>query len=142
MSAEANPIFCDAAEIVRSAEINVIHKKSPAELRRDAFRQDQLELSKIISTVDPESESVQPLCNSADRQHHFFGPDGETVAERNKRERIAVAICMICPIRESCLETSLKEQYPFGVWGGLGEKDRTKILKKSKVAPKSLSFDT
>jgi len=141
MSTEAYPIYPESVYIVRTAEIVDLRNKSPAELRRQETRQNRSHIADAISTLDIDPDSKQPLCVAPNLRQHFFGPDEETKLERNKREQVAIAICMMCPIRESCLDTSIEEQYPFGVWGGLGEWERSKILKKSNAPVKSHSFD-
>lgn len=33
-----------------------------------------------------------------------------------------------CPVRDECLSYALRYREEFGVWGGLGEKERRKLL--------------
>ena len=59
----------------------------------------------------------------------FFPPAlPETSAERDAREARAKVICARCDVRRECLDWSLAIQEPHGVWGGLGEVERRKIL--------------
>ena len=39
----------------------------------------------------------------------------------------ALSICASCPVKPECLEYSLEAGERFGVWGGLGEKERRKL---------------
>jgi WhiB family transcriptional regulator, redox-sensing transcriptional regulator len=54
----------------------------------------------------------------------FFGPEGEGIAARRVRERWAKQICWDCPVRTECLDEAITHDIPWGVWGGMGEKDR------------------
>lgn len=57
----------------------------------------------------------------------FFGPEDETVAERDHREAKAARICAGCPSRLPCLERALEHAVLFGVWGGTGEEERRRL---------------
>lgn len=54
----------------------------------------------------------------------FFGRDGEPAAEREARERRALAVCAGCPVRDACLEHAMTVPERFGVWGGMTEEQR------------------
>lgn len=54
----------------------------------------------------------------------FFGPDGERLPERDKRERAAKQVCTSCPVMQQCRETAFVLKHDTGVWGGLGEDER------------------
>jgi WhiB family redox-sensing transcriptional regulator len=68
------------------------------------------------------------LCVGMD-QDLFFHPWNDTPRARQNRERAAKAICGECPVKVECLEWSLKVQEPYGVWGGVGEDERRKMLR-------------
>jgi WhiB family redox-sensing transcriptional regulator len=53
-----------------------------------------------------------------------FFPDSEENAEEAK------AICDICPVRLSCLEHALAMRERDGVWGGMTERERRKIIRQ------------
>ncbi|MFN8037328.1 MAG: WhiB family transcriptional regulator [Acidimicrobiia bacterium] len=42
----------------------------------------------------------------------------------------AKEICSICPVRETCLEHALLHREKHGVWGGLTERERRRILRR------------
>jgi len=44
-------------------------------------------------------------------------------------QRAATAICRPCPVQLQCLADALDHQVPFGVWGGLTERERRTLLK-------------
>lgn len=58
----------------------------------------------------------------------FFHPYGEREPSRSRRERAALAICAGCPVREPCRDYALAAQEPYGVWGGLTERQRLELL--------------
>lgn len=41
----------------------------------------------------------------------------------------AKAVCARCPVREACAEYALAAREKLGVWGGLTERDRRRILR-------------
>jgi WhiB family redox-sensing transcriptional regulator len=42
----------------------------------------------------------------------------------------AKAICAICPVREPCLEYAITAREKQGVWGGLTEKERRRLIRQ------------
>ena len=48
-------------------------------------------------------------------------PEGVAVAKR---------ICAGCKVREMCLETALRNQERHGVWGGLTERERARLVRR------------
>ena len=42
----------------------------------------------------------------------------------------AKAVCAECPVRESCLEHALAVREKHGVWGGLTERERRRVLRQ------------
>ncbi|MEU9420900.1 WhiB family transcriptional regulator [Streptomyces sp. NPDC051000] len=58
----------------------------------------------------------------------FFHPDGERGPDRAMREEAAKAVCAACPVRAHCLEHALRVAEPYGVWGGLTEKERRQAV--------------
>lgn len=65
-------------------------------------------------------------CRGADPSL-FFGADGERPVRRRARERQAKAICAVCPVIQPCRSYALARGEPFGVWGGLGERERRQL---------------
>lgn len=45
--------------------------------------------------------------------------------------RAAQKICWTCPVINECLNYSLRNREPYGVWGGIDEKQRRKLLERS-----------
>lgn len=53
----------------------------------------------------------------------FFPGRGESV-------RQAVEVCASCPVRVPCLEHALANSERYGVWGGLGERERRRVKRE------------
>ena len=47
-------------------------------------------------------------------------------------EEVAAAkrICAGCKVQQLCLETALRNREPHGVWGGLTERERARVLRR------------
>ena len=58
----------------------------------------------------------------------FFGPEGEDIAAKRRRERHAKAVCWDCPVRTECLADAIVHGIKHGVWGGTGENERQRYL--------------
>lgn len=63
---------------------------------------------------------LDALCAETDPEI-FFPAKGESVKE-------AKAVCRGCLVRAECLEYALETRQRFGVWAGLSERDRRKLL--------------
>ena len=61
----------------------------------------------------------------------FFPPSTfERKDEKQDRERRAKAICATCAVKQSCLDYALRIREPHGIWGGLSESERKRMLEK------------
>ena len=58
----------------------------------------------------------------------FFHPEGERGPARASREARAKAVCQRCPVIEECRRHALAVQEPYGIWGGLSESERDRLL--------------
>lgn len=45
-------------------------------------------------------------------------------------QRAARAVCYGCPVRLLCLADALDNRVPFGVWGGMTERERRALLRR------------
>ena len=62
----------------------------------------------------------------------FFPPSHfERKDEKEARENRAKEICATCPVRKPCLEYALGIKEPHGIWGGLNEAERKRVLTRS-----------
>ena len=76
-----------------------------------------------VPITDERPWVVFSACRDADPD--FFFP-----ATREEEEH-ALAICATCPVRLDCLEYALEARERFGIWGGLTEKQRKRLLRRS-----------
>jgi len=50
-------------------------------------------------------------------------------------ERRAKAVCLEqCPVRSQCLDVALANREPAGIWGGLTERERSKLTRRRREA--------
>jgi len=75
---------------------------------------------------------VRGSCRGADPAMCFH-PEGERGPRRDARESAAKAVCGACPVRERCANYALATQEPYGIWGGMSEHERERILSKRRV---------
>ena len=62
-------------------------------------------------------------CRRYDPDVFFPGPDGSPDQ--------AVRICRACPVVDECREWALDARVRYGIWGGLTERDRRRLLRRS-----------
>ncbi|MER5811712.1 WhiB family transcriptional regulator [Streptomyces sp. NPDC002033] len=58
----------------------------------------------------------------------FFHPAGERGPDRARRDAAAKEVCALCPVQRDCLRHALEVEEPFGVWGGLTERERRRLM--------------
>ena len=58
----------------------------------------------------------------------FFHPFNEQMPDRQRRIDAAKAICGSCPAVAECRTHALTVQEPYGIWGGMSERDRAALL--------------
>jgi WhiB family redox-sensing transcriptional regulator len=51
--------------------------------------------------------------------------------DRRRRIDAAKAICGSCPVVAECRTHALTVQEPYGIWGGMSERDRAALLSGS-----------
>lgn len=64
----------------------------------------------------------QAACRDVDPDI-FFTPDGE-YGPRRRQERQAKAVCASCPVLRRCRAHACEVGEPYGIWGGLTERER------------------
>lgn len=76
--------------------------------------------TKLLTYKEPWMRDA--ICAQVDPE--MFYPDkGGSTAEAKR-------ICQGCPARQPCLEFGLANNERFGIWGGVSERDRRKMLKR------------
>lgn len=84
---------------------------------------DTIELDILVAPVLEERPwAVFAACRDAEPNLFFSGSRDE--------ERVALALCRTCTVRNDCLDHALELRERFGVWGGTTEKDRKRLLRK------------
>lgn len=59
----------------------------------------------------------------------FFPPNtAERREERDEREARAKLICAQCSVRRECLDFAVRVREPHGIWGGLTETERRRLV--------------
>lgn len=72
-------------------------------------------------------------CQS-DNATHFYAPSHfERKPEKDQREGAARALCRRCKVKEQCLAYSLQVAENHGIWGGLNELERKRLLRARKT---------
>jgi WhiB family redox-sensing transcriptional regulator len=70
-----------------------------------------------------------------DNAVYFFPPSHfERKPEKDLREGAARSLCRQCRVRQECLDYSLQVEESHGIWGGLNELERKRLLRKRRVA--------
>ena len=54
--------------------------------------------------------------------------------EKGGSTRQAKAVCLMCPVREVCLEYALDNEERHGIWGGVSERERRRMVKERGAA--------
>jgi len=63
------------------------------------------------------------LCAQTDPEAFFPEKGGST--------REAKRVCLSCDVRSECLEYALGHDKRFGIWGGLSERERRRLKRRS-----------
>jgi WhiB family redox-sensing transcriptional regulator len=72
---------------------------------------------------NPLAWQADSLCAQTDPEAFFPEKGGST--------REAKKICGSCEVRSQCLEYALENDERFGIWGGLSERERRKLRKRT-----------
>ena len=62
-------------------------------------------------------------CRGADPALFFPGPDDDPSE--------ALELCGRCPVRQDCLEYALEARERYGIWGGMTERERRRLIRRS-----------
>lgn len=85
----------------------------------------------IIATDD--DALLAPLIGSSEWTVRAVcaGTDPDALFVTGAAQRDAAKMCQGCPVRLECLADALDNQIEYGVWGGMTERQRRAVLKKS-----------
>ncbi|WP_300342234.1 WhiB family transcriptional regulator [Nesterenkonia sp.] len=97
-------------------------EQNPAETSEPLW----LGLPTLIPAEQIEGElawQVDALCAQTDPEAFFPEKGGST--------RDAKKVCAACTVKQECLDYALANDERFGIWGGLSERERRKLKKRS-----------
>ncbi len=77
----------------------------------------------IGAEADAQSWQEQALCAETDPEAFFPEKGGST--------REAKKICTGCEVKAQCLEYALANDERFGIWGGLSERERRRLRRRT-----------
>ena len=75
-----------------------------------------------------ETWHLKASCRGPESQLFFPPSLPERREEREAREVRAKRICLDCPVLDDCLDFALRVREPHGIWGGLTEAERRRLL--------------
>jgi WhiB family redox-sensing transcriptional regulator len=82
----------------------------------------------LMWRVDAECETENAV--------YFYAPSHfERKPEKDFREGIARSLCRRCKVRDQCLDYSLQGEESHGIWGGLNELERKRLLRTLRAQP-------
>jgi WhiB family redox-sensing transcriptional regulator len=69
-----------------------------------------------------------------DNAVYFYAPSHfERKPEKDLREGIARSLCRKCKVQEHCLSYSITVEESHGIWGGLNELERKRLLRSMRA---------
>lgn len=72
----------------------------------------------------------QAECRRTNATVFFPPPHYELKPEKDEREELARSLCRACPVQQACLDYSLSVREMHGIWGGLNELERRRLIRK------------
>ena len=87
-------------------------------------------LETAFQAVDVEGWRAEAQC-MGELSSYFFAPGHfERKPEKDARENVARQLCGACPVKTTCLEYALRIREPHGIWGGMNELERRRVLRR------------
>lgn len=82
----------------------------------------------MLSAVVPEQTTWadEAACKDADAETFFTLDEG--------RQKEALEMCAVCPVRQECLEHALVHGEQYGIWGGTREGERRRLMRERRRA--------
>ncbi len=81
------------------------------------------DLTALVVNSEQLSWQERALCAQTDPEAFFPEKGGST--------REAKRVCLSCEVRAECLEYALAHDERFGIWGGLSERERRRLKRRS-----------
>lgn len=110
------------------ATVTALHPGTEAPAKESQHQETTtwLGLPGLMDPLEVEGElawQVDALCAQTDPEAFFPEKGGST--------RDAKKVCASCTVRSECLEYALSNDERFGIWGGLSERERRRLRKRS-----------
>ena len=89
-----------------------------------------------LRIVDQGNWMFEAACRNEDPAL-FYDHDYETPKARVTRTDMAKAVCRDCTVRRQCLDTAMRNEEAYGIWGGMTAPERwhlAKFLREEKGA--------
>ncbi|MFT4147594.1 MAG: WhiB family transcriptional regulator [Micrococcaceae bacterium] len=119
--------FLSAHEVQETKDLvqPKVEKLQPQKTRQDKAKHANNMLKAIHGLDDLSELSWQDdaLCAQTDPEAFFPEKGGST--------RDAKKVCNSCTVKAQCLEYALANDERFGIWGGLSERERRRLRKRS-----------
>jgi WhiB family redox-sensing transcriptional regulator len=80
-----------------------------------------------------DSWQVRAACRGPHTDVFYPPPQFERKVDKLRREAVAKAICLACPVRQECLDYAISIREPHGIWGGLNEAERRPMWEEELV---------
>lgn len=80
----------------------------------------------ISEALAPPEFVQHGVCGQVDPDLFFPEKSGSVLAPKR--------ICGVCPVRQECLDWALANDVRHGVWGGLSDKERTRLRRQAAEA--------
>jgi WhiB family redox-sensing transcriptional regulator len=84
-----------------------------------------------VRLVENKTWQLRASCRGPESALFFPPTYAEHKEDRDTRERRAKAICAMCAVRADCLEYALTIGEQHGIWGGLTEAERRRLVEQS-----------
>ena len=75
----------------------------------------------MVTTLDTAAWRRDAACAVTDPELFFAGDEDSVVRAKQ--------VCADCPVRRECLETALAVNEMHGVWGGMAEGERRRLIR-------------
>ncbi len=119
------PLSLGADELVGAVALSHVRTAEqvpdPAALQESGPEADFL--GYLFDPADELDWQERAICGQTDPEAFFPEKGGST--------REAKRICLGCEVRSECLEYALEHNERFGIWGGLSERERRRLQKRS-----------
>lgn len=123
---QVEPEWHQKLVLARKGEIDTVTRKALAGVWPARAARNGVSIVSKVLYVHPQQAAEweeRAECRQADLTD-FYPEHGNRSPARAKR------VCRRCPVRDECLETALRNDERFGIWGGMTEKERRDLPRR------------